>query len=349
MKFKRGEFVCIFLPVFKPVAFFCGICEGTGFHGTGTCYHCHGDGIIKERLRTMTFGGVAKVQSAFELNTKATYTVEHPRLGGLKYNQGVAPKVVFDQSLAWWKKHLEDDEKKKTDYATCHVPDQFVFGSFKEAMENSKAVRAAVINEGIKAHGGVVGVFDENPPGEHEKQRLNKIEDTSRVNPNELMWAVEYRSRVLRYFVCPQCKNEGTCGRCHSSGKVAEYIPQYISRGQVRVVGKDQKTDYIYIETAPTIYTDDETQLLITRNYWRNRADGSDNREPKKTGLTWEHLFYTQEASVDWLKKKNESLVREFCRGYRDLVPLDEEGKKVLSGYESKSYPKPVPIEPVLC
>jgi len=358
MGFKIDSMVCIHLPRWKQIAFFCGQCAGTGFSGTGTCFKCNGSGIRTERLQYLVFGGVAKITGLFSIQGQTTYTIVYPFLQGLLDHSKQDTQQIMDVSSAFWEKNKDSQQKSPPGTVTMQIPESQVFHTYNEAIQNLTKCNKEVIDEGIRRHGGVPGIFEENP----EKIKPNTTSRTGGTpysgkpygepRVNDLLWAVEYHGNVQKFFRCPQCKGEAKkanvkCSRCHDSGHIAMHIPQYILRGQVRVIGT-MSGDYLDLEAAPIPYVDDDTHALITKNYWVNHAEGTDNRIPKNTIATWEHLFYTVDGAKEWLAKKNETMLRQWCEDHHDILPVGMDGE-VLEGFKPKVGPKPVPIEACLC
>lgn len=355
MTYEVGKLVCVLLQRWKNVSFFCGRCGGTGYVGTGSCFQCDGAGIREERLRHMIFGGIGLVTGLFTSNHKTTYTVIYPYLSGILEHTEQNHRLVMDMSLAFWKKS-PDGKDATTGTVTIHVMEEYVFASFDEAIKALPSANANVINEGIKSHGGMPGIFDEFPSSTSKMKKLRPPDDVKPEEPKpecaytgeDKLWAVEYRGNVHAYFKCPRCVNEviNTCIHCHGSGKVVRYIPKYIMLGMVSVTGKTGA--YVSAEFCPSPYVNDESQITMSRSYWKNKDDGYDTRPPKKTLCTWEHLFYDVEDAKKWLVKKNTNLLEEWCRNHNNLIPEDGVST-ALDTTVSKQYPKAVPIEACLC
>jgi len=358
--FALDTLVCVLALMKKEVAYFCGYCTGTGEIGLGTCSECQGRGLCKTSMSVPVFAGVGKIVSVFALSSEVTYTVTYPLMAGWLDHSFQDQRQTMDMSLAEWKKADNGKLKSSITYMVSHKD---VFETYGEMLKGFDARYREVINENVKKLGGVIGVFDDNP---NKNNKYNDTQacttptpectqnDTSKkpygvAQVSDKLWATEFRNNVQRLFVCPQCKgNPGKCTRCHTSGKVQMFIPQYILLGMVEVASSTNKNQWINLNTAPVQYVDDDSQKFITRNYWVNRADGTEHREPKSSGALWDNLFYSYDAAHDWLLLRNADLLKSWCKEHADYIPIGRNGE-AMDEYKPKVFPKKVPIEACLC
>lgn len=362
MTFKIGSLVCILLERWKYVSFFCGRCGGTGYAGTGNCFHCDGNGIRKERMKYVVFGGVGKITGVYATNYKTVYTVVHPFLAGMFEHADQDTRQVMDMSTAFWR-NSPDGKDALTGTVTLQLVSDYVFPSYLEAINALPTIKTNIINEGIKSHGGIPGVFDENPSSTSNMKKLPPKDDGKQIvvkskedlirstihAHSDKLWAVEYRSNVQRYMQCPRCTNEVilSCNQCHGSNKVIMYIPQYILLGMVRV--SEQSGEFSRIEICPSPYVNDDVQATMSRSYWTNVENQYDSREPKKSLCLWDHLFYTVDDAKQWLKKRNSSMLEAWCKDNK-MVPAAVETVRLGDDTAVENrYPKAVPIEACLC
>ena len=346
MKFKTNQLVCVLTPLFKNIAFFCKNCDGVGIVGAiGVlkCGKCWGKGLRTERMRSLKFGGIGRIQSSFTAAGVTVYTIIIPQIQDKDEHNTIRTR---DVSMAYW----NQVEKTGTAYntITTQVPEHHVFESYIEAMKMLPAEKRIYIEKEISKLGGLTMVFQEDPEKVETTAQLRRSEKAGVLKKGDIVTSVVYRSSVLRYFKCTNCDGSNkNCPTCYGGGKDAVYVPQYIVEGVVKITKVvNSFCEYHY---APIPYVDDKSHVMATHNYWISREKGTDNRAPRESSGLREHLFTTSTSALAWIERENAQLLRDYSRNH-GRTPYGWMGEPVSANLiaDVDKFPKAVAIEACL-
>lgn len=370
MNFERGRLVHVHLVRYKKIAFFCGDCGGTGIKGVSNCNKCNGECIQVESLRYLVYGGIGRVQGVFSLNGVTTYTIVMPTMQGTEND----PKRTANIALAYWNRCKNSDTLLNS--MTVQVPGRLVFAKFGEAMTALPEESRRTIEEGIRKFGGVAGTYTEDvesltslknkQSGDQKPKSPDKVGNPNywkhkAVRTGDHMWAVEYQSQVTKTFQCKKCEGlTARCSECYGSGFVYRQMPQYIIRGLVRI-NRVNGPNFVGVDVPKIEYFDDHNQIRNSKIFWDNMGAGKEKRGVTFVAFEWNHIFFSLEATQDWIREKNNYLMRVWSEKYK-LLPVNSEGEPLPEfkdletrfssdgpGSDKEKFPKDVPIESCLC
>jgi hypothetical protein len=350
------QLVCVLVPFFKNVSFFCGDCGGCGKKGTlqMACFRCRGEGIRTERILALKFGGVGKIRDCFGDGADAIYTVVQPQIWDVREDN---PRRTMDVSSAYWDQVSKLISGTAYNTITTQVRANHIFATYGDALGHLPHEKEVFIKAEILKIGGDPDVFQEDPekiPPQNIKTtdpRLQKRKTDKSVLDivkGDFVTAVVYRGSVLRYFKCHKC--DGTvvsCNVCYGGGKDGLYVPQYIVEGVVMVT--KVISQYVEYLVPPILYVNDPKHVVNTANYWHD-GFGADNA-PKPSQGTMDFIFTTSKAALDWLETKNREILLYWAH-VNKRVPFDADGHLILdvpvdSAPQGK-FPEPVAIEACL-
>ena len=345
MRFKIGRLGYVLVPYLKDVSFFCGVCGGCGLKSSMTtkCSRCGGCGIRTERLRVLRFGGIGRIKDFYGPGP-AGYTVVLPQIWDIREDDMARTR---DVSMAYWDKAQKTGTTYNT--VTAKIPSNHVFDSYSEMLNSLPAEKQSGIRAEILKLGGDPTTYQEDPDKiqtDDEPKSQNKARIS--ISKNDFVTSVVYRSSVHQYFKCKKCNvTNANCLECYGGGKEAIYVPQYIIEGVVKVTRV--VNNFVEYLVPPIVFVNNEKHVVSTANYW-HEGFGAVNA-PKAGQGTMDLLFTTSKAALEWLEKKNRTLLLEWS-SLHGRIPLDADGNPMVVTCDtdkvSDKFPKSAEIEPCL-